>query len=256
MNCEDFESVASDLACEHMMEAALREDAMLHRSTCEGCATRLYEEQRLTNALRQVSSMMQTQKASPRVEEHLLAEFRSVAAVRGASRTGTSNRYGVFAAVAAALLLAVGAVVIRGLITRPELPQPVQAKHLPPEQPRAGVKESLPPPAVKLPKLLQASGKQAKHSALSKTGRKATRGNLETGLAGNNNPEIATEFLPIGYAPVLNVQEGAQLVRVEMPRSAMARFGLPVNMDRYDERVKADVLFSADGMARAIRFVQ
>jgi hypothetical protein len=31
---------------------------------------------------------------------------------------------------------------------------------------------------------------------------------------------------------------------------------LPVNMERYNERVKADVLVSADGLARAIRFVQ
>ena len=29
-----------------------------------------------------------------------------------------------------------------------------------------------------------------------------------------------------------------------------------VNMDRYGERVKADVLMGADGLARAIRFVQ
>jgi hypothetical protein len=31
---------------------------------------------------------------------------------------------------------------------------------------------------------------------------------------------------------------------------------LPVNMDRYNEKVKADVLFGVDGLAHAIRFVQ
>jgi hypothetical protein len=36
----------------------------------------------------------------------------------------------------------------------------------------------------------------------------------------------------------------------------MLSMGLPVNMDRYSERVKADVLLGADGLARAIRFVQ
>ena len=45
-------------------------------------------------------------------------------------------------------------------------------------------------------------------------------------------------------------------MRVELPRSAMASFGVPVNMDRFGERVKADVFVSADGFARAIRFVQ
>jgi hypothetical protein len=36
----------------------------------------------------------------------------------------------------------------------------------------------------------------------------------------------------------------------------MVNLGLPVNMDRYGERVKADVLMGSDGLARAIRFVQ
>jgi hypothetical protein len=54
----------------------------------------------------------------------------------------------------------------------------------------------------------------------------------------------------------VNLQDGGQIVRVELPRSALANFGLPVNMDRYNEKVKADVLLGVDGMAHAIRFVQ
>jgi len=46
------------------------------------------------------------------------------------------------------------------------------------------------------------------------------------------------------------------MVRVELPHSALATFGLPVNMDRANERVKADVLFGVDGLAHAIRFVR
>ena len=53
-----------------------------------------------------------------------------------------------------------------------------------------------------------------------------------------------------------SLQDGGQIVRVELPRSALANFGLPVNMDRYNEKVKADVLFGVDGLAHAIRFVQ
>ena len=68
--------------------------------------------------------------------------------------------------------------------------------------------------------------------------------------------EITTEFMPIGYATETTMQDGGQLVRVELPRSALLAFGLPMNVNRYDERVKADVFFGADGMARAIRFVQ
>jgi hypothetical protein len=69
-------------------------------------------------------------------------------------------------------------------------------------------------------------------------------------------PEVASPYVALGDTNAANIQEGAQVVRVEMPRYAMARFGLPVNMERYDERVKADVWLGADGVARAIRFVQ
>jgi hypothetical protein len=69
-------------------------------------------------------------------------------------------------------------------------------------------------------------------------------------------PEIATDFIPLRYMNVANLQEGGQIVRVEVPRSALANFGLPVNMDRYNERVKADVLYGVDGLAHAIRFVK
>ena len=68
--------------------------------------------------------------------------------------------------------------------------------------------------------------------------------------------EVTTEFIPIGYSNAASVQEGGQIVRLEMSRYAMARFGVPFNEERYAEMVKADVLVGADGLARAIRFVQ
>jgi hypothetical protein len=67
--------------------------------------------------------------------------------------------------------------------------------------------------------------------------------------------EIATDFILLNYDES-GIGSDAQMVRVELPRSAMANFGLPVNVDRSDQRVKADVLLGADGLARAIRFVQ
>jgi hypothetical protein len=67
--------------------------------------------------------------------------------------------------------------------------------------------------------------------------------------------EIATEFFPLNRGGI-DPLDSAQVVRVELPRSAMMSFGLPINMDRADERIKADVVVGNDGMARAIRFVR
>jgi hypothetical protein len=76
-------------------------------------------------------------------------------------------------------------------------------------------------------------------------------------VANHVTKEIATDFIPLSYMSAANLQqEGGQIIRVQLPRSALANFGLPVNMDRYNEKVKADVLYGVDGMARAIRFVQ
>jgi hypothetical protein len=77
-----------------------------------------------------------------------------------------------------------------------------------------------------------------------------------TEAANSAQSEVTTQFLPLSYASPVSLQDGGHLVRVQLPRSAMARFGLPVNMERHGEQVKADVLVSADGLARAIRFVQ
>ena len=68
--------------------------------------------------------------------------------------------------------------------------------------------------------------------------------------------EIATSFIPLSNGRSLAAAESMQLVRVELPRSALVSFGLPMNVERADERVKADVLIGNDGVARAIRFVR
>jgi hypothetical protein len=47
-----------------------------------------------------------------------------------------------------------------------------------------------------------------------------------------------------------------QVIRVQMPRQALIAFGLPVNIERADVPVKADLLVGEDGLAHAIRFVR
>ena len=71
-----------------------------------------------------------------------------------------------------------------------------------------------------------------------------------------NGQEVATDFFPLVYEQVSQPLESGQLIRVQMPRTALASFGLPVNQERADTPVKADVLLAEDGSARAIRFVR
>jgi hypothetical protein len=75
-------------------------------------------------------------------------------------------------------------------------------------------------------------------------------------VVSNHAQEIATDFIPLGNINSAALQDGGYIVRVELPRSALVKFGLPVNMDRLNENVKADVWLGVDGLAHAIRFVQ
>ena len=65
--------------------------------------------------------------------------------------------------------------------------------------------------------------------------------------------EVVTDFFPLmDPAPPLG---RGQLLRVELPASAMQMVGLPVREERLADPVEADVLLGEEGLPRAIRFV-
>jgi hypothetical protein len=67
---------------------------------------------------------------------------------------------------------------------------------------------------------------------------------------------VYTEFIPVVYGEPFHPEDGGRIVRVHMPRTTLASFGLPVNQDRLDERIQADVLLGEDNLVRAVRFEQ
>jgi hypothetical protein len=99
--------------------------------------------------------------------------------------------------------------------------------------------------AIALP-LWQATGRQA---PLTDPGHQA--GGLEI-----NGRELATEFFPLTYSSV--PASGAQVVRMQVPRSALTRFGVAsfVVADDRSATVVAEVVVGNDGLARAVRFVR
>ena len=69
--------------------------------------------------------------------------------------------------------------------------------------------------------------------------------------------EVATAFLPLGYSRI--PMTSGQIVRLEVPRAALASFGLAaidVPAASRSATVLADVLVGEDGLARAVRFVR
>ena len=68
--------------------------------------------------------------------------------------------------------------------------------------------------------------------------------------------QIAADgFMLLPYSDENLRAEGAVVLQVEVPRSAAALAGMPVSDGPGDGRVKAEVIVGADGLARAIRFL-
>lgn len=66
--------------------------------------------------------------------------------------------------------------------------------------------------------------------------------------------EVTTDFIPLDDGPAPSGT--TSVVRVQLPRTALTAFGLPVNEDRTEDLVQADLLLDEDGLMRAVRFVE
>lgn len=73
---------------------------------------------------------------------------------------------------------------------------------------------------------------------------------------GEEDDASANGFIPLPNAQRVDSVDNMNVVRVEVPRSAMLAVGLPVSPDRVSEMVEADVMLGPDGLARAVRFVE
>ncbi|HSE18026.1 MAG TPA: hypothetical protein VLB46_13305 [Pyrinomonadaceae bacterium] len=211
------------------------------------------DEEMLTRGLQSLAAEMEALEAPPEVEAKLLEAFRARQVVVPFPRRQSSSRYWL-AAIAAMLLIAISVVVFRWG-SRPANDQREAVRREEPQpQPTANNKSN--------EQLVKDVEKPADVNSLPHRPKPkrvypvSSRRPDSAQVANHVTKEIATDFIPLSYMSAASLQDGGQIVRVQLPRSALANFGLPVNMDRYNEKVKADVLVGVDGMARAIRFIQ
>lgn len=115
--------------------------------------------------------------------------------------------------------------------------------------------------AVGLPVWRMASPRLLTGTASSASGARADAPAGEATTSGSraaaSTGEVATDFLPLVYSRVPTTD--AHIVRLEVPRAALASFGL-TSIDAVDDSragtVLADVLVGEDGLARFVRFVR
>ena len=263
MNCQEFEASINDLARDQIMDAASRARALAHSEGCAECAARLSDERMLSAGLRYLAASAGDEQAPARIEAALLAAFRErnatvptrtapAPAVTPINRRPLS-RWAI--AAAAAILILIALVALRANQSRPEPPQQAiettpapEAAPVAPEQKSPEKKDSV--TTVKPRRNVE------NHTAAVKPRRAAPQAGTVNAKDAAGDYEITTDFIPLTHRGNLAELEGGQVLRVELPRSSLASFGLPVNLERAGERIKADVVVGNDGMARAIRFVR
>lgn len=268
MNCQEFEASINDLARDQIIDAASRARALAHSEGCAECAARLSDERMLSAGLRYLAASAGDEQAPARIEAALLAAFRernaTAPALTAPATTAPTpavtpinrrplSRWAI--AAAAAILILIALVALRANQSRPEPQQQAiettpapEAAPVAPEQKSPEKKDSV--------TTAKPRRNVENHTAAVKPRRAAPRAGTVNAKDAAGDYEITTDFIPLTHRGSLAELEGGQVLRVELPRSSLASFGLPVNLERAGERIKADVVVGNDGMARAIRFVR
>lgn len=267
MSCKEFSSIISDIARGRLLDANTRHNALAHSERCAACAAYLRQENDLTEGLRAFAETTRaTHNAPAHLENNLLSAFR----VQSAQVAPIIVRPSFFslawvrvAAVATAL----------GLIALPFIPLRQTAEDASPAATSRSIAATAgdwqlspeykpeienaiatdKPEIVRFirPAMNDLNPTPANAIAPRRIIRRPARGNE---LA--SRQEIATEFFPLDDLGTALPTDELQIVRVRLSRSALAAFGLPYDAAQARERVTADVIIGADGLARAVRFVR
>jgi hypothetical protein len=264
MNCPDFETIIIELARDRLMDASARDRGLEHVRICASCATLLGEERTLSRDLRALSAEGAAEEIPERIEPALLAAFRQQGAVPAPAPIIATRNYRRTLAVAALVLLTFGFALAAWIATSAKRESPahrrtdsgIASTPAAPIPPGGAEKSNPPSPMVveRQPDQLIAtspSEKRRKRLAETRAGRRpagANAGKVAT-------DEFVTQFFPVMQGGELIPLDGGRIVRVRMPRSNLIPLGIPFNQERANETIKADVLLSNDGLARAIRLV-
>lgn len=292
MNCKEFEEMINDLACDHLMLASKRVQALAHKEVCTRCAARLAEERLLTERLRLVADA-EVVETPARLKASLMAAFAERNGISAApaaalpvkfepvnqaqlhtAQTGTASRWRSWQiAAAAAILILLSGVAIALLNNgspansapatplRAEDKQPPAPQLATPGAPKTVVNQDSPalPLTSEKTAVKQSPGESqgVNQLAENRKARKAQAGGnatlqAVTQLAQN---EVVTDYIPLTYLNDSTAFDSGLVVRVQVPRATLVSMGLPMNVENSSELVKADVVVGDDGVARAIRFV-
>jgi hypothetical protein len=281
MRCQEFAVMIEELASGRLMRDASHDEGLEHAAMCVRCAERLEVERSLSLGLNALAVEERRHEASPLLKRELMNAFASQH--QKASQTVVSfprrTSYARWAlAAAATIILAVtllasrltrtpvqtataDSVIAAASLNFPEVKSisiptaPTNNSNVKTDAPVAIRKaKALKPQADALAAVQRDKRKFERKLNPVKTENAASE--VATEVAVNEVKEIKSDFVPLTYLNSATAMESGIVVRVEVAREKLAALGLPLNLERADEIIKADIVVGDDGVARAIRLVQ
>jgi hypothetical protein len=248
MNCQEFERTIIDFGCDPLMGDSAHARALEHAKICAQCGARLTHEQRMTAGLQVLAVEEAAINAPERVRSALRAAFaeRQAAAATPPALLWSARRKLLWGMAAAAMLML-------SLITTALLLREQKVKV---DGQQAGAIDNPAPPTTsgKLPGApagVQRASRAHSSIAVRPSGRSGRRRTPPV----KESAEDAGELFPLTFVAQAGPTEFIQTVRVEISRSMLLSMGLPVNIDRGEGPIKADLIIGEDGVARAVRII-
>ncbi|HMY72334.1 MAG TPA: hypothetical protein PLQ88_10925 [Blastocatellia bacterium] len=255
MNCRDFEQFVSELSRIELVDGEKvspknKIAAFTHASACEACGARLAAERALSRSLSALAESTGSEQAPARVKQSLRAAFEARQANAASSnvipmpvRQPLMKRPWVWALAAAA------AIALALMVWRPQSSNQKDvvagASPTPPLTPVNPAPKTSEPQTDATPKLVYRE-REVKP-------KRSPRPHPQPPAQEN---QLAASYIPLSYANASATPEESLVVRVEVPRTTLIAMGLPLNAERGNEMVKADLRVGLDGVPLAIRLVR
>jgi hypothetical protein len=237
MTCEEFREVVHELARPGLLERTSAAIARAHAENCPSCACRLTEAELSAKAFAVAARESRMAEAPARLERELLEKFRCEQNARRVVPRRLRRGWRIaleWAAVSAAVALVTFAMWNR---VPDHQPAPVVRNHA---VPAAALNEVAP---------------VARQTAAANVENSSGPGKVAVSAAATETEE-ATEFVPVPFSGELAPGDSAVIVRVQLPRTALAELGYPIDETRGEELVRADLVVGQDGWPHAVRLVR
>ena len=251
MTCEECEQILLDSNCDvdgkgSIPGVSVMNLAKSHAQDCPACAAKMFEVDKMKDALDQLRLTTMHMEAPAAIEANLLAAFREMAG-RDPSVPWKFPWKLVWGAAAALLLAALGVTFYPAMRSKSPVTVQIEKNH----------SEQLAQRQMS-PIISVATGRAEVENHRPNTGRPVSRGFGGVAAKRDKPPHEGSvgRRSPTPAADELSLNGGGSIVRVTLPLSSLVAMGVPVHPDISDPRVTADVMMNPFGSVMAIRLVE